>query len=311
MKNKILILGATSFGGSSFLKFLKKKTNNKLWGTYRSKSNLKKLFKKNIKNYDFIKLDLSSSNNNLVNLVEKIRPNYIFDFASVCLVNESWQNPNYYFNVNYFSKIDIIKKLHKYDFLKSYVYISTPEVFGSTLNPVKEDKKNFNPSTPYALSKLNLEQMLTMYNSIKKKSIIVRASNFYGLDQLDHRLIPKLIKYIKNKKKFPLHGNGDSKRDFIFEEDFNDGLLRLIMKGKNGNFYHFSSNKHYTIKNVVKIVCDLLGENFKKYIYKTKDRIGKDKYYFLDCKNTKKQLNWKPKINIYDGIKKIIKHKNK
>ena len=44
--------------------------------------------------------------------------------------------------------------------------------------------------------------MLTMYNSIKKKSIIVRASNFYGLDQLDHRLIPKLIKFIKNKKKF-------------------------------------------------------------------------------------------------------------
>ena len=71
MKNRILILGANSFGGSSFLKFFKKKTNHKLWGTYRSKLNLKKLFKKNIKNYDFIKLDLSSSNNNLVNLVEK------------------------------------------------------------------------------------------------------------------------------------------------------------------------------------------------------------------------------------------------
>ena len=51
--------------------------------------------------------------------------------------------------------------------------------------------------------------------------------------------------------------------------------------------------------------------NYKDFIYKTKDRIGKDKYYFLDCNKTSKQLNWKPKINIYEGIKKIIKYKNK
>ena len=51
--------------------------------------------------------------------------------------------------------------------------------------------------------------------------------------------------------------------------------------------------------------------NYKDFIYKTKDRIGKDKYYFLDCNKTSKQLNWKPKINIYEGIKRIINYKNK
>lgn len=311
MNYKILILGATSFGGSSFIKFLKRKTNHKVWGTYRSKSNLVKMFKNKPKTLNFVKLDLSHKKNNLIKIVKKIKPNLIFDFASVCLVNESWQKPNYYFNVNYFSKIDLIKNLDCFSFLRSYIYISTPEVFGSTAKSVKENENEFNPSTPYALSKLNLEQSLTMYNSIKKKSIIVRASNFYGLDQLDHRLIPKLIKFAKNKKKFPLHGNGDSKRNFIFEDDFNEGLLKITKKGKNGNFYHFSSNKHYSIRDVVKIVCSLLGVNFKKFIYKTKDRVGKDKYYFLDCQITKKKLNWKPKINIYDGVKRVIGHKNK
>ena len=75
------------------------------------------------------------------------------------------------------------------------------------------------------MSKLNLEQMLTLYSNKSCKSIIVRASNFYGLGQLDHRLIPKLIKFVNNNKKFPLHGNGDSTRDFIFEDDFNNGLF--------------------------------------------------------------------------------------
>lgn len=311
MNKKILVLGASSFGGSSFLKFLKNKTKYKVWGTYKTKSNLNKLFKDDNYKYNFIKLDLSGLNNDLVKIVEKIKPDYIFDFASVCLVNESWSNPDYYFKVNFFSKLKFIKRINNYNFLKKFIYISTPEVFGSTKNPAKETKKEFQPSTPYALSKLNMEQLLSTYNNIKKKSIIVRASNFYGLEQLEHRLIPKLIKFLKNKKKFPLHGGGNSKRNFIFEDDFNAGLLKLIKYGKNSSTYHFSSQNYITIKDIVKKICNLLNVKYVDYIYKVKDRIAKDKYYFLDCNKTKKDLNWKASVDINEGLKKIIKHKIK
>ena len=40
------------------------------------------------------------SNYDLNKLVDKIKPNYIIDFASICMVNESWVNPKYYFEVN-------------------------------------------------------------------------------------------------------------------------------------------------------------------------------------------------------------------
>ncbi len=309
MNKKILVLGASSFGGSSFLKFLKKKTKYKIWGTYRTKSNIMKLFKNNKHQYDFIKLDLASPDNDLIKIVERVKPNYIFDFASVCLVNESWSDPCYYFKVNFSSKLKFVKNLSNYNFLKKFIYISTPEVFGSTINPVKESAKEFNPSTPYALSKMNMEQLLSIYNNRKKKSIIVRASNFYGLDQLEHRLIPKLIKSLKNKKKFPLHGNGDSKRNFLFEDDFNAGLIRLIKYGKNGDVYHFSSENYNTIKEIVEMTCNLLDVKYADYVYKVKDRIAKDKYYFLNCNKTKKVLKWKSKIKINQGLKKIIEYK--
>ena len=79
------------------------------------------MFNNQVKDFNFIKLDLALKKNNLVNIVKKLKPNYIFDFASVCLVNESWEKPNYYFNVNYLSKIDFVKHLYKYNFLKSYI----------------------------------------------------------------------------------------------------------------------------------------------------------------------------------------------
>ncbi len=311
MKKRILILGVSSFGGSSFFKYLNREKKYKIWGTYRKKSNLKKLFNNFKNNYNFIKLDLSAPNNRLIKIISKIKPHYIFDFASVCLVNESWLNPNYYFKVNFYSKIQMVENFKNFNFMKKFIYISTPEVFGSTKLPAKENQKVYLPSTPYALSKLNMENLLSTYNNRQKKSIIVRASNFYGLDQLEHRLIPKLIKFLKSRKKFPLHGKGDSKRNFIFEDDFNKGLVKLIRYGKCGDTYHFSSQKHYSIKNIVKMMCNLLNVKYEDYVYKVKDRIGKDKFYFLNCNKTKKQLNWKANVNIEDGLKRIIKYKQK
>ena len=50
------------------------------------------------------------------------------------MVNESWANSDYYYKVNVLSKISLIKSICKYNFLKKYIYISTPEIFGSSKN---------------------------------------------------------------------------------------------------------------------------------------------------------------------------------
>lgn len=308
MKTRILILGVSSFAGSSFAYFLSQYKQYQVFGTYNSKKNLKKLIISKSKNkIDFFQLDLSRDNNNLLDIVQKIKPRFIFDFASVCMVNESWYDPNYYFRVNVISKINLIKNLHKFKFLNKFIYISTPEIFGSTAYPVKENEKKFNPSTPYAVSKLTLEKLLINYNnSFAKKSIIARFTNFYGRGQLGHRLIPKLIYFIDNKKKFPLQGRGLSKRDFIFDEDFNNGLLKVMNLGKNGSIYHFSTNSYFTIRDVIKKICKLKGVKFKNVVQVVKDRVGKDKNYFLDNKKTSIELKWKPKNKLPVGLKKII-----
>ena len=306
---KILVLGASSFAGSSFFEYLNDNFQYNLLGTYNSKKNINKLFKKKNIIKRLIKLNLNKKDNNLLSIIKNFKPNYIFDFASVCLVNESWKNPMYYFNVNVNSKLELIACLHKMDFLKKFIYISTPEVFGSNDKFINENNQNFNPSTPYALSKLSCEKALLNYNNFfKKKSIITRFSNFYGLRQMNHRLIPKFIKCIKSNKKFPLQGKGLSKRNFIFEDDFNNGLIKVMNKGVNGKIYHFSSSEYFKIREVVKLICKLYKVSFSDLVYYTTDRIGKDKNYFLSCNYTKRKLKWFPKYTLSKGLIKIINH---
>ena len=194
------------------------------------------------------------------------------------MVNESWDNPNYYLRVNLNSKINFIQNIHNLSFIKKFIYVSTPEIFGSTLKSVKENSMIFNPSTPYAISKLSLEQFLMAYQKNYNSNIIItRFSNFYGRGQLEHRLIPKLLKCIKNNLKFPIHGNGLTKRDFIFDEDFNNAFYKVLTNGKLGKIYHFSTNHYVSIKRIIKIICRFKKENFIKLstkLQKEKEKIN-------------------------------------
>jgi dTDP-glucose 4,6-dehydratase len=313
MKDKVLILGISSFAGASFANYLLNHSNLRVFGTLNKKKKLPFKFflekNKKFKKIKLFKLDLSLSKNKLENIISKINPNYIFDFASICMVNESWLDPKHYFTINFTSKINFIKNLNKQKKLKKYVYISTPEIFGSNKKPVEENSTSFNPSSPYASSKLALEIFLN--NFIKDsdyKIIIARFSNFYGMGQPMHRLIPKLLYCIKNKIKFSLHGNGTTIRNFIFEDDFNNGLFKIIELGKIGEKYHFSGEKYYKIKDVIHKLIKIKKYSWSKLILKTKDRKGKDKDYFLNCKKTKQKLKWKCNVSLEKGLIKTTEY---
>ncbi len=307
-KKICLVLGSNSFSGACLVDYLLD-NNFKVIGLYKTKKKkifLKFIGNKNVKSYKSIKFDLNSKTKNLFKIVKKYKPNYIVDFASLCLVNESWENPKLYMQTNFTNKIDFLKDVSNEKYLKKYIYISTPEVFGSSKKPQSENSTIFSPSTPYAISKLATELYMKIINkNFNGKYIVARFSNFYGETQEKHRLLPKLFESIKLRKIFFLQGNGLSKRNFIYDTDFCDGILKIILNGKIDKNYHFCSNDIYSIVNIVKIVCKISKVSFTNLVKNTKDRIGKDQIYKLNCSKTKKELKWKPNVSLIQGIKKL------
>jgi dTDP-glucose 4,6-dehydratase len=305
---KVLVLGVSSFAGGSFFQFIQKK-KFVCFGTYNTKKNS---YYWKFKKKKLYKINFHKRNNKLINLVKKIKPKFIVDFASLCMVNESWSNSETYFNYNVVSKIKLIENLKKLSYLKKYIYISTPEIFGSSKKKIAENSNKFQPNTPYASSKLAIETILTNYaKNYKSQIIISRFSNFYGRTQPIYRLIPQILYCIKNNKKFRMHGNGSSKRNFIFEDDFNNGIFQIIKKGLIGKIYHFTSNNFYRIKDVVKLICKIKKVDYSNFVITTKERIGKDQNYFLSASFTKKKLKWYPRFSLRKGIKTIIKYFDK
>ena len=299
---KILIIGVSSFSGSSLAKYLQNKYL--IYGTYCQNMKRKEyIFDK--KKINLFKVDLTKDKDilKLSNKIFSIKPSFIIDHASVCMVQESWNFQEKYFQINVNSRIKLLNKIKNFNFLKKYIYISTPEIFGSNDKPINEFSSNFNPSTPYANSKLAAEFILKNFTKLNGFPLIIsRFSNFYGPGQPAYRLIPKVYYSIKTNKKFPLHGDGSSKRNFLYSKDFCSGIHKIIKKGKVSKTYHFSGTKFIKISEIIKLICKKYNFNFKKLVKFTKDRDHKDKIYMLNCKWTKKQLDWKEKYDYKNGI---------
>ena len=307
---KFLILGSNSFSGSNFINFLLSK-KCRIIGISRSKE-YKKIYlpyknSSNLKNYKFYKVDINKKLKKLNLIVRNFKPDYIVNYIAQGMVAESWIRPEDWYKTNILAQVNLYKELSQFKFIKKFIHVTTPEVYGSTKYKIKENFK-FNPSTPYAISRAATDVHLKKYyENFKLPVIFTRTANIYGPYQQLYRIVPKALLSAKLKKKINLHGGGKSKRSFIFADDASAAMYLISIKGKIGSTYHISSNKTISIKDLVKKISVLTKIKFNNLVNISADRIGKDNYYNLSSKKIRKDLNWKDKVNIDTGLKKTLK----
>ena len=306
MKELIFIIGSNSFSGSSFIDYLLSK-GHIVVGVSRQKEK-KVLAKYNEnklkKNFTFKQIDINKNHKKLIKIINHYKPKIIINYSALGMVNESWENPDHWFKTNIVSFSKIIKEISSYKFIKKFINFSTPEVYGDTLKIVDENN-NFNPSTPYAISRAAADIYLKKISNLKGfPSIITRTSNVYGPHQDLHRVIPRTIINLMSEKRIELDGQGEMIRSFIHIEDVNKALYKILYKGKIGETYHISTDEFVTIKKLCFQIAKILKlKNYK--VINRKERLGKDKRYKLGIKKIKK-LNWRYQISIKDGLKDTV-----
>ena len=69
------------------------------------------------------------------------------------MVHESWKRPADWFETNILSQTKLIELIKNIKHLKIFLNFSTPEVYGDTTSKQISEDFNFNPSTPYAISR--------------------------------------------------------------------------------------------------------------------------------------------------------------
>jgi len=306
--SSVVVVGSNSFSGASFVDYLLNQ-GQKVIGTSRSKEPNDAMLPykwRDHQNFNFHQLDLNQDLHKIVDLIHAEKPEYVVNFAAQSMVGESWQNPDHWFMTNAVSTVKLHDALRKLDFLKRYVHISTPEVYGSCEGFVKEDFP-FNPSTPYAVSRAAADMSLRTFRAAYDFPVVTtRAANVYGPGQQLYRIIPRTILFILLGKKIELHGGGSSTRSFIHMRDVSDATWKIAQHGVNGDTYHISTDEVISIRDLVAKICTKLGAKFEDHVEIVGERLGKDSAYHLDSTKVRTELGWADQIKLDAGIDECI-----
>ncbi len=314
-KQKIIILGVSGFLGKNIALKLSKNKKYQLFGTF---------FKKKIKinNIKLIKADLTKEKD--VKKILKNKDVVIHAAAVTSGSKEVLSNPIKFVSDNVIMnslvcKYSVLNKVKKLLLLScSIVYAS----YGTKDILVKENQLNlnnnfYNKYFGFAWIKIYLEKMAEFYSKFKITNIVVlRHSNIYGPgDKYDlfksHVLSALIVKTLNKKnKKIEILGKGTEKRDFLYIDDFVEVIKKILNKKlKDFKIYNVGSGKGVKINKLAKVIKKISGSS--KEIINNKKFQGLNTNIALNSSKIKKEIGWRQKISLNQGIEKTLDWYNK
>ena len=195
--------------------------------------------------------------------------------------------------------ISLTKKILDKFPLAKCVYISSVSVYGENTSKLSENTI-VNPISEYAKSKYLGEQVVLERN----RSIIIRIASLYGNGMKENTLIPNYCNQAIIKNVIEVWGNGERIQNYIHVNDVVQLIKKSITYNNEASFIALGvSENEFSNNEVAKIIAD---ETNSKIVFVNDDTSFSSCY---DNVVTRNKLNWKPVINLNDGIKKYIKWK--
>ncbi|MBT9141749.1 MAG: dTDP-glucose 4,6-dehydratase 2 [Syntrophomonadaceae bacterium] len=307
-RKSYVIIGSNCFTGSHIVDALLEDPQNQVVGISRSHE-YKDFFLpyKRWQNpqFRFYQIDLVRQFGEVVQLLDKVKPQVVINVAALSEVALSHERPVEYFETNTLGVVKLCNHLRACSYLEHYVHVSSAEIFGSCEKPVTEEML-FNSSTPYAVSKAAADMYLnTLIENFGFPATLIRSTNVYGKHQQLFKIIPRTVIYLKLGKIIELHGGGVAIKSFIHIRDVVHGLLLALEQGKPGA-YHFTVASDQTVADIVRQICTWMGYDFESTTHVVGERLGQDARYWLDCSKAERDLGWAPQVPFEQGAREVI-----
>jgi len=307
----ILVTGGCGFIGSNFINYiLKKDTTVKIFNIdclnyCANVSNVN-----SHPNYKFIKGNITSKDL-VLHILNEYSINAIIHFAAQSHVDNSFDNSLQYTTDNVMGTHVLLQASKEYGKIKKFLHFSTDEVYGEVdlEHPGCHEKSLLNPTNPYAATKAAAEFLVrSYYHSFNLPVVIVRCNNVYGPNQYPEKLIPKFIKLLREGKLLTIHGNGSTRRNFIWAEDVSSATELIFHNGVLNEVYNIGTKQEYSVMDVATLLIERMTEDrtINNHVIFVEDRPFNDFRYSVDT-TLLKSLGWEEKYtNFIENIESLI-----
>ena len=304
---RLLVTGGAGFIGSNFVRRI-------VDGTFSGISQVTVLDKltyagtlKNLEmlpenSFEFIRGDISDPG--LVSDLVK-RSDAIVNFAAESHVDRSITGARDFIETNVLGVQNLLAAALTSE-VKTFVQISTDEVYGTISKGSWDEDFPLLPNSPYSASKASADLICRSYNRTFGMDVrVTRCSNNYGPYQFPEKIIPLFITNLIEDKKVPLYGKGLNVRDWLHVDDHCQGIFAVLTAGKPGNIYNIGGGRELTNRELTDLILRKFSRDDSSIEY-VADRLGHDLRYSVSHEKITGELGYQPKIKFEEGLEQTI-----
>ena len=327
MNEKILITGASGFIGFHLAELLLKNeyevvgidNMNDYYDVRLKKGRLNILQKYD--NYTFYKMDLKDKED-IDNLFEKYRFDYVINLAAQAGVRYSIENPYAYVDSNLIGFVNILEACRHYP-VKHLLYASSSSVYGGNkVAPFSTEHQVDHPVSLYAATKKSNELMAHTYSHLYKiPTTGLRFFTVYGPWGRPDMAYFSFTDAILKDKPINVFNHGKMERDFTYIDDIVEGIYKLLPLTPKSNpdwdetkdklsesfapykVYNIGNNQPVQLEKFISVLEDKIGKKaVKNYMEMQPGDVVRT---YADTSDLEKAIGFKPSTSIEDGLEQF------
>jgi UDP-glucose 4-epimerase len=227
----------------------------------------------------------------------------VFHLAALADIVPSIQNPEGYFRANVDGTFSVLEAARAAE-VRRFVYAASSSCYGvATVFPTPEAAP-IDPRYPYALTKYLGEQQVIHWAKVYGlPALTLRLFNVYGprarTSGTYGAVFGVFLAQLIAGKPLTVVGDGTQTRDFTYVSDVVAAFLTAAESDLSGRCYNVGSDTTVSVNRLV----ELIGAEGVVHIPK---RPGEPDCTFADISAVKRDLGWRPKISIEEGVKALL-----
>lgn len=263
-------------------------------------------FKSNL-NFTFIKGDIRDMDTS-VKACEGV--DFVLHQAAWGSVPRSIEMPLLYEDINIKGTLTMLEAARQNN-VKKFVYASSSSVYGDEPNLPKQEGREGNLLSPYALTKQVDEEYAKLYTKLYNLDTYgLRYFNVFGRrqdpDGAYAAVLPRFIKQLLNDERPTINGDGKQSRDFTYVENVIEANLKACAAPSEaaGEAFNIAFGGREYLIDVYYSLCKALGKEVEPHF--GPERQGDIKHSNADITKAKNLINFQPSWSFEQGIEAAI-----